>query len=43
MLPLVAAGNVEPESEKSVKVLITGWSVTVKPAGGAGCVVSVSK
>jgi hypothetical protein len=43
MLPLVETGNVEPESENSVNVFVTGWSTTVKPAGGAGCEFSVSK
>jgi hypothetical protein len=43
MLPVALTGNVEPESEKSWRELVTGWSITVKPAGAAGCVVSVSK
>lgn len=43
MLPLVATGKVVPESESSTNVLVTGWSVTVKPAAGAGCEFSVSK
>ena len=43
MLPLLTTGNVEPESESRTNELLTGWSITVKPAAGAGCVFSVSK